>query len=219
MQNVKKIDPRPNISLEIADKIRRMIVSRKMAPGQRINEVHLSVDLGVSRTPLREALFALVSEGALESIPRRGFFVTPLTEKEIREIYPMRGILDPEALRLGGIPKPDVIEKLEKLNDKIRKTRDVEQRIILDDEWHLLLVSACPNPEFIRLIKYYIQRTHRYEVGYLGAQENLDTATTEHDEILKALKAGDLETACHWLKQNMSSAPDPLIAWLETQSE
>lgn len=212
---VKKIDPRPNISREIADKVRRMIVEGKLYPGQRINEVHFSAELGVSRTPLREALSSLESEGALDSVPRKGFFVTPLSIEELESIYPIRAVLDPEALRLAGIPGPEKLARLEALNQAIAEAKGVEKRIRLDDEWHLLLASDCNNPVLLDLINQFIRRTHRYEYGYLGQGGNVQTAVDEHEKIIQALKKGDLEGACRWLKQNMTSAKDPLIKWLK----
>ena len=101
-------ESRSNISNDLADAIRRMISAGTLAAGSRINEVHLAAELGVSRTPLREALAALVAEDALESRPRKGTFVRPLTHREFQSIYAIRPILDVEALRLSGIPAPDV---------------------------------------------------------------------------------------------------------------
>ena len=94
---------RPNLNDELAQSVRRMILDGSLAPG-RVNEVHLAAALGVSRTPLREALMRLVSEGALTSIARRGFFVAALSVEEVEQLYPIRAILDPAALRLAGIP-------------------------------------------------------------------------------------------------------------------
>ena len=83
-----------------------MILDGRLPAGERINEVRLAAQLGVSRTPLREALARLANEGALRDEPRRGYFVKPLTGEEVRAIYPIRAILDPAALRLAGIPAP-----------------------------------------------------------------------------------------------------------------
>jgi hypothetical protein len=103
---------RPNLSGPVADRLREMIVDNRLQAGERINEVHLSARLGVSRTPLREALIRLEAEGALASFPRSGFFVRPLTLAEFEQIYPMRALLDPEALRLAGLPSPKRLERL-----------------------------------------------------------------------------------------------------------
>src|SRR5256885_11811966 len=97
---------RDNISHTVAIELRNMIVDGRLPAGERINEVHLSKQLGVSRTPLREALARLNQEGALRHVPRIGYFVRPLTLEEFEQIYPIRQLLDPEALRLAGLPSP-----------------------------------------------------------------------------------------------------------------
>lgn len=214
----RAVEPRPNISRDIADAVRKLIVTGDLTPAEHINEVHLSGDLGVSRTPLREALSALVSEGAVEVIPRRGFFVTPLSREEIEGIYPIRAILDPEALRLSGIPAVKTLSRLKALNDRLEKERGAEKRIALDDKWHLLLIQDCSNPVLVDLIKQFMRRTHRYEFAYMTERQNLETAIREHREILAALDKGDLKGACKWLKQNMQSALGPLLQWLEARN-
>src|SRR5690349_21308913 len=103
---------RDNLSDQAAGLVRTMIVNGELPAGHRINEVHLALRLGVSRTPLREALAGLEREGALTSVPRIGWFVRPLTLDEFRQIYPIRGLLDPEALRLAGLPSPDLLKRL-----------------------------------------------------------------------------------------------------------
>src|SRR2546421_11300111 len=107
MQTSAALPLRDNISDSVAAELRRRIVDCRLPAGERINEVHLSQQLGVSRTPLREALARLAHEGALETIPRIGYFVRPLTREEFEQIYSIRPILDPEALRLAGLPSPD----------------------------------------------------------------------------------------------------------------
>ena len=122
MQKIESIT-RDNISDSVAVALRNMIVDGRLPAGERINEVHLSAQLGVSRTPLREALAMLVLEGALRSIPRIGHFVRDLTLEEFEQIYDIRPLLDPEALRLSGLPSRERMESLRELNDKIERTR------------------------------------------------------------------------------------------------
>jgi len=192
-----------------------MIVTRALAPGERVNEVHLARELGISRTPLREALSSLVAEGALTAVARKGFFVSALSVDELKHIYPIRALLDPQALRQAGIPDDRKLKALAGLNREIEASRDVETRISLDDRWHLELVSDCENPVLIELIEQLIRRTHRYEYGYLSDKRNLAVPLEEHARILAALAEGDLEGACDWLRQNMTSGLQPIIAWLE----
>src|SRR5437763_16377002 len=104
MQNDSSTTERGNISEELANTIRRMVVDGAIPAGSRINEVHLARDLGVSRTPLREAIARLVREDTLVAVPRVGAFVKPLSVDEFDQIYSIRNLLDPEALRIAGMP-------------------------------------------------------------------------------------------------------------------
>src|SRR5918998_6669723 len=121
---MQRFDSRANLAEGIANLIRDMILDGRLPAGDRINEVHLAAHIGVSRTPLREALSRLVNEGALRDVPRRGFFVCPLSEEEVRAIYPIRSILDPAALRLGGFPSAQRIARLRRLNRQLGACTD-----------------------------------------------------------------------------------------------
>jgi DNA-binding GntR family transcriptional regulator len=216
MQKLSKLD-RGNISDSIVDALRNMIVDGRLPPGERINEVHLSQQLGVSRTPLREALARLSHENALEAMPRIGYFVRPLTVEEFEQIYAIRPILDPEALRLAGLPSPERMSRLKKLNQRIEKARSADAVIDLDDEWHLELVAACPNKVLIDLIKQFARRTRRYEIGLMRERKNVLTTSTNHRAIMAALRKGDLDGACAALRTNCVTGYGPIMEWLEAR--
>ena len=208
---------RPNISADVADMMRRMIVDGALEAGSRINEVHLARELGVSRTPLREAIAQLVREQTLVSVPRIGAFVKPLTLEEFEQIYPVRAILDPEALRLAGIPPRAQIDQLDRLNAKLAGATDADRIIALDDEWHLLLVAGCPNQVLIELIRDFIRRTRRYELALMRESENVSVTTDDHQAIIAALRRSDLEAAMAALRRNMQSGFEPIAAWLRAR--
>jgi DNA-binding GntR family transcriptional regulator len=214
-----QLSRRGNISDAAQAAVREMIVDGVLPEGERINEVHLAQNLGVSRTPLREALNRLAAEGALTSAPRIGFFVRPLTLDEFQQVYAIRPLLDPEALRLAGVPSPKKLDRLERLNDKLRNSAAGEAAITLDDQWHLELIGDCPNRVLIELIENNILRTKRYELALMRERPNVARATDEHAEILAALRANDLETACAALKQNMQSGLAPIAAWLQQREQ
>jgi DNA-binding GntR family transcriptional regulator len=206
---------RRTITESVADHVREMIVDGRLEAGTRVNEVHLAAALGVSRTPLREALMKLTSEGALVSVPQIGFQVAPLSVAELEQIYPIRGILDPEALRLAGIPSAERMRRLVELNAQMRKTRGAAAIIAVDDEWHRELVAACPNRVLLALIEQFMRRTRRYELAYMREQKNVAATTHHHDLILKHLRNGDLRGACAAVRQNMQIGMDPIARWLQ----
>jgi DNA-binding GntR family transcriptional regulator len=213
MQNTLALS-RDNIGDAVASELREMIVDGRLPAGERINEVRLSERLGVSRTPLREALNRLAAEGALTSTPRLGYFVRPLTLEEFEQIYDIRPILDPEALRLAGLPPPGRIERLEELNRELAAARDPERAIALDDAWHMELLAGCPNRVLVELIQNIIQRTRRYELALMRETRNVLRATEDHGRILAAMREGDLPAACVALERNMRSGRGPIVEWL-----
>jgi len=218
MQDIEPLR-RLNVSATVTAAVRAMIVDGRLAPGERINEVRLSQALGVSRTPLREALSRLAAEGALSSTPAIGYSVRPLTVEEFEQLYAIRPLLDPEALRLAGLPSAAAVTRLEALNRRFAAAGDAETAISLDDEWHMALIAACPNRVLLDLIENLMLRTRRYEVALLREQPNRLRATGDHDRILAALRAGDLPAACAALKANMQSGREPIIAWLTSQAQ
>ena len=208
---------RPNISESLVVLLRKMIVDGTLPAGERINEVHLAKNLGVSRTPLREALGRLVAEGALTIVPRYGYYVCPLTFEEFQQIYQIRPILEPEALKLAGIPSAERLDYLQAINQKIIEAADAEEIISLDDAWHLELLAGCPNRVLVGLIEQNIGRTRRYEIALMRERQNVRTASDEHEQIIAALRAGNLRAGCSALRRNMQSGFEPIAEWLKAR--
>jgi DNA-binding GntR family transcriptional regulator len=209
---------RENIADAVANAIRAMIVEGRLRPGERIKEAELAIGLGVSRTPVREALIRLAAEGAVTSRPAVGYSVRPLSIEEFEQLYDIRPLLDPEALRLAGIPSLERLARLEALNHAFAATDDPEAAIRLDDDWHMELLAGCPNRVLIELIENIIVRTRRYELALLRERPNVLRAAGDHEAILDALRQGDLPGACAALKHNMQSGRAPILDWLKTRS-
>jgi len=216
MQIVQAIE-RANLADDVAAAVRDLILDGEVPDGERLNEVRLAERLGVSRTPLREALQRLVSDGFVAQVPRRGFFVRSLSLDEAEQIYPIRAILDPEALALAGLPSAATIEALRRLNRQIvaaGRPMDPRELIGLDESWHRLLIGHCPNRVLLELIESFMARTRRYEVAYFRETEHVEIAGEEHRRILESLAAGDLDAARRKLRQNMQTAVAPIRTWL-----
>jgi DNA-binding GntR family transcriptional regulator len=216
MQNTA-ILPRNNLSTDLAAALRAMIVDGRLPAGERINEVRLARELGVSRTPLREALNRLATEGSLTSTARFGYFARPLTVQEFEQIYDLRPLLDPEALRLAGIPSSERLRRLDTLNGKFVAARDPETLIARDDAWHLELLAGCPNRVLVEFIENIMRRTHRYELAWMREAPNVARSGEGHARVIAALRAGDLAAACAALKQNMQVARGPIVEWLRAR--
>ncbi len=205
---------RQNISDKIRSAIDEMIFDGSLLADSRINEVHLAEKLGVSRTPLREALHALAAENIITCVPRRGFFVSPLTEQEFCDIYAIRPIIDPAALALAGLPSEVRIAKLESLDKKFANAANASAAIDLDDAWHLELLADCPNRVLMDMVRNMIRRTRRYELAYLRDQRNFNNTVSEHAAVIDALRNGSMRSARAALRRNLTSGNEPILEWL-----
>lgn len=209
---------RVNLSDAAERAIREMIVDGRLGDGERLNEVHLASRLGLSRTPIREALNRLASEGALEMRPRKGYFVLPLTIEEFEQAYDIRPILDPAALRTGGVPGVAQLDRLDKLNRQLATARTAERASSLDDAWHLELLSHCQNRILIGLIEAMMLRTKRYELALMRETKAVVRATDSHKKILAALRRGNLDRACEALRDNLTSGKAVTVSWLKARA-
>ncbi|MEA2553061.1 MAG: hypothetical protein QOJ65_1237 [Fimbriimonadaceae bacterium] len=198
-------------------KLREMIVDGRLAAGSAINEVHLAREMGVSRTPLREALSSLVSEGAIVQIPRRGFFVRELTIEEAQDIYMIRPVLDAEALRLSGLPSKEELQELQELTDALRKSTDVLESIRLDDEWFMAAWRNCPNQALIALIHQFMLKTRRYELAAMSQARIVASSSQSKQKIVDALRKGDLDEACRRMRLSLERGLIPVVEWLESR--
>src|SRR5262245_11772781 len=152
--------------------VRRRLLSGLLhgepAPGTGIQEAALAAELGVSRTPLREALLSLEQEGFLRSEPGRGFFVPPLTIEDAREIYPVVASLEGLALRLAAPIEPDRVERLARLNDELKGAQsDPGRALDLDRAWHALLLERSRNRRLSTAIAGLKGQAYRYEYAYM----------------------------------------------------
>ncbi|MGP4098270.1 GntR family transcriptional regulator [Nonomuraea sp. KM90] len=189
---------------EIADQVTARILDGRLAAAARVNEVRLATELGVSRTPLREALVELTDRGLLVAEPRRGFHVPPLDLDEARKLYPLVGELEALALR-WSTPQDllGLLDRLDRLNDDMRTAVESGGDLAtLDDQWHGLLLSACANPHLMRLICQTKPLLKRYDAMYFGGAERARLSVDEHRRIIAAIRDGDLNEAARWLTQN-----------------
>ncbi|KAB8182627.1 FCD domain-containing protein [Nonomuraea phyllanthi] len=192
---------------DVAEHITGRIVDGRLPAAARVNEVHLAAELGVSRTPLREALVELADRGLLVAEPNRGFRVPPLDLDEARKLYPLVGEL--EALALRWTAPQDLLGLLDRLEQQAEQMEAVLEGggdlSVLDDNWHGLLLSACANAHLMRLIVQTKPLLKRYDVLYFGGPERARRSLDEHRRILAAIRAQDLNEAARQLTQNWAN--------------
>ncbi|WP_326569473.1 GntR family transcriptional regulator [Amycolatopsis rhabdoformis] len=173
----------------------------------RINEVHLARELGVSRTPLREALIGLADRGLLVAAPGRGFLVAPLDPEEARRLYPLVAELESLALRwTSPLDLTLLPDALDAIADEMAALPAGADLSAVDDRWHALLLSRCGNPHLLRLIEQTKPLLNRYESVYFGGPERTAESIAEHRGIAEALRAEDVPRATTLLVRNWVKA-------------
>lgn len=205
---------------QVRDEIFDRLLKGRFPVGSRINEVQLAAEIGVSRTPLREALASLAQEGILDARPNRGYWVSALSEREIRETYPIIAQLEVLAIKLS---EPEELARnaprLIELAENMTAGADTPSVLEADDEWHAGLLAACPNQRLLDMIGDTKRVVHRYEYAYLGNALSVQESVDQHKRIATALRDQDLETACDVLESNWTTSMDRLITRITGSQE
>jgi len=191
------------------------ILSGELPPGSRITESRLAAELGVSRTPLREALFNLESEGFVRSDLARGFSVAPLSVREVRESYPILQTLEALALRSIGQLAVSTAPELRQINQELAAVAgDSERGQTLDHRWHDVLLAACPNRRLLDLITRLKETVSRYERLYMRDATLVAASVAQHLRVIDALERGELDRAVQELEENWRFALETLLVRL-----
>lgn len=177
------------------------ILEAALPPGGRVVESRLAEELGVSRTPLREALFRLEREGFVRHDLARGFSVQPLSEQEVEEVYPMLWTLEGLALRSSGALVASVLPELERHNQALAQAAQDQARR-LDALWHRTLLSRCPNQRLLGTLEGLRRTVQRYERLYMQDPSLIALSVGQHREVAGALRQGDVDKAVDKLAAN-----------------
>lgn len=188
--------------------VRAQILEGRIAPGEFIRENDLNEAMEVSRTPIREALGRLASEGFLEKLPHRGFRVPEEPIKDLLELYPIIASLDLLAGRLA-LPRltPEDITQLKRLNEQLRAARDsqdVQALIALNNQFHRLFGKRSGNQWLGRLLSDLRSQLTRLERWYYSHGDLASQSVSQHDEIIHAIENGDHSLALSLLEDNMA---------------
>lgn len=203
--------------------VRRFLAERvrsgSLRPGDRLSPAALAGELGVSATPLREALIELVRDGYLDNRSQHGFAVRLLSAKEVKDLYPLIASLESLAVREGTFSE-DRLDELDRINSRFTKARKPAEMRALDDEWHSTLVAASENETLHEMLGVLKARVQRYEDAYVRFSGNMPVSAKQHRSICRALRSGDAALAIKGLEENWRSGIQFLVPWLEQhQSE
>jgi DNA-binding GntR family transcriptional regulator len=204
-----------------------------LAPGSRIIEADLTGRLGVSRTPVRDALRLLQQEGFVLGNSARGpkarLLVAPLTKEDARELYRIVGRVEGLAARQTAELAPTIraalVKKLRSLNEGLRDLartgRSDPNRIFeLDLSFHRTIVEASAGPRLLALHNAIKPQTERYWRLYASAiVERLSVSVAEHAQIIRAIEEGDGDAAEHGVEVNWQNGAERLGKVIDTLGE
>jgi DNA-binding GntR family transcriptional regulator len=164
----------------------------ELPTGTKLRDASLAAALGVSRTPVREALVRLAREGILAAETGRGFRLTPLDAAELRDIGSILAALEPLALDQSTEPTPERLARLADVVRRLEQTRgDIGACVELDDEFHRVLLEGCANGRLLRLVETLRRGIRRYLHHYLQRGGRVSLSTLQHTRIADALRKGD----------------------------
>lgn len=175
--------------------LRDAILKGELKPGERLMEMHLANKLGVSRTPIREAIRMLEQEGLAVTIPRRGAQVAKMTEKDLEDVLEIRDALD--ELAVIGACENINDEELAQLREAMRhfegivRTGDVRRIVEADEGFHNVIYMASHNPKLVNIIKNLREQMYRYRYEYLKDDSRYAQLVEEHAAIVDGLMRRD----------------------------
>lgn len=191
---------------EAYHELRKWIITGKLQPGTQLRDHDLSDTLGISRTPIREALLRLENDGLVITKANRWTLVSPVDLKEAENIYPIVWSLEGLALEQAfpHFASKD-IEELELYNKNLNKTIKAGsqfEKLQADNEFHNKIIQLSKNIELAKLLSSLKVRVQRIELHYFSEVDRMTTSYSEHQKIIDLIKKQELNLAINALKSN-----------------
>jgi len=203
----------------VTEALRTAIWQGKLKSNQPLRQDKIAAEFGVSKIPIREALFQLKAEGLVTTMFNRGLAVSELSPAEIEEIYTMRIALETVALQraISSLTKADFVHAVG-LITIADEEQDPAQWVVLDWEFHATLYRAANMPHLIETIRMLYINVSRYIAIYLAELDYQAQSQHDHRVLLKACRKRDIDkaVACH--TQHLKAASERLISFLRQQA-
>ena len=179
--------------------LREAILKGDLKPGERLMELQLAAQLGVSRTPIREAIRMLEQEGLAVTVPRKGAEVAKMTLKGMEDVLEIREALDILACQLAceriTEEQLTLLEEKKKAFEDSLKTANVKAIAEADVNFHDVIYDATGNPKLVNMLNNLREQIYRYRVEYLKKEENYPVLIKEHSDIFESLVHRNKEEA------------------------
>jgi DNA-binding GntR family transcriptional regulator len=191
---------------DVYAQLREWIVQGVLEPEEKLRDADLAARLGVSRTPVREALRRLEDEGLVQTKQNAWTRVAPVTRELAARIYPILRALESLAVELAAphLKKTD-LKRMKALNKDVKtalEVGDAKAAALFDSQLHECFIAACGNPELQAIIRNLKTNQIRLEIHYWSGGSLAQTSVLEHARLIEALERGDLKTARRELENN-----------------
>jgi len=199
----------------IVDFVKEEIIKGHLKPGERVPEPELAERFGVSRTPIREAFRQLESEGFLTVTPRKGAVVSSITDKDVREFYTIKSVLEGFAAREAcGNFSDSKVRKMETLNDQMERLAakdDFKGFFKLDNQFHDIFLTACGNEKLYTLFNTLVQQFERFRITSLSQPGRMKNSVKQHRDIISAFRKRDEELVDRLVRANAEQGGEVLV--------
>lgn len=200
--------------------LRRRVLANVYPPGFQTLEQSLATELGISRTPVREVLIRLQTEGLIEIIPRHGMRVLPISPTDMKEIYQILTALESMAAELAARRKPSAqdLAPLERASQDMNAALaadDLEAWAEADARYHRRMIELCGNRLLIDAVLAYWDRAHRARMVTLRLRSKPEASTHEHNDILNMIRSGNARGAANSHRIHRERASRELVEVLE----
>ena len=179
--------------------LRQAILKGELAPGERLMEIQLAEKLGVSRTPIREAIRKLELEGLVLMIPRKGAEVAKISEKSLRDVLEVRRSLEELAIELAcQRMSPEELGRLERTQESFRVAIKKGNAMVIaetDERFHDIIYQSTGNEKLVQMLNNLREQMYRYRLEYIKDKDKRQILLLEHDHILRALKGRNIAEA------------------------
>jgi len=205
------VSTKVNKKIRAYETLKKQIISMELAPGTPINEAELAASLGVSKTPLREALTQLEGDGFVDTVPARGSSISHITAREVSDVFQIREIIETGVAKrvsaIGGTP--DILKERDSVAGMLN---DASGRYVFEwgavEDMHLSLVRALGNDLLVNTYERLMERISRIRnfYGDRFSRRRLEDIASEHARILDAVVCGDSRAAEQYLAEHLRNA-------------
>ena len=215
MKGVLPISRTKSLKEKVYDILKELILTGRLEPGMLHNEKRLAEVLGVSRTPVREALLELSREGMVSFIPSKGVKVRKITTKQVQEVFELRRII--EGYIIKSISKqlsPADLKKIEKILTKQDRSASKDEEVTfieMDKEFHLFMASKMGNEQIETILQNLRDQIHLMGIRAIKDSPRSQQVLKEHQRIFSALKKKDAKRSHDELMRHLNNTEEILI--------